>query len=255
MADKDQDLDFWVEGAGGARIGVRYRRHARAKRYILRPLADGTGLVTVPRYGTLKEARAFTQGQADWLIEQSRLALQQEQKKAVSWREGDRIWFRGQGVPIRVTGIGKGFRVAIGGSHFCMRQLPVAGDFRPEIESFMRHLAKDELSSDVARWAAQLRLKVERVTIRNQKTRWGSCSSRKTISLNWRLIQTPVWIKDYVICHELTHLRHMNHSARFWAALREAYPESDRAERWLNLLDPGFGTELAPKSVWWPKGD
>ena len=71
------------------------------------------------------------------------------------------------------------------------------------------------------------------MTVRNQRSRWGSCSRRGTISLNWRLVQTPDLVRDYIIHHELMHLREMNHSARFWARVEEVCPGWREAERWL----------------------
>jgi predicted metal-dependent hydrolase len=77
-------------------------------------------------------------------------------------------------------------------------------------------------------------LPARRVTVRNQRSRWGSCSRHGTISLNWRLIQTPTHVQDYIILHELCHLREMNHSARFWREVERVCPNSAAAERWLN---------------------
>jgi predicted metal-dependent hydrolase len=71
------------------------------------------------------------------------------------------------------------------------------------------------------------------VSIRNQRTRWGSCSPSGRISLNWRLIQLPPAISDYVLLHELTHLRHLNHSARFWRELARLCPHHAEARQWL----------------------
>ena len=74
---------------------------------------------------------------------------------------------------------------------------------------------------------------VKHVTVRNQRSRWGSCSGTGTISLNWRLVQTPDSVRDYIIYHELAHLREMNHSDRFWARVAETCPGWREAERWL----------------------
>ena len=74
---------------------------------------------------------------------------------------------------------------------------------------------------------------VRRVTVRNQRSRWGSCSAGGTVSLNWRLVQTPDLVRDYIIYHELMHLREMNHSTRFWARVEEVCPEWREAERWI----------------------
>lgn len=72
-----------------------------------------------------------------------------------------------------------------------------------------------------------------RITIRNQKTRWGSCSSKKTLSFNWRLMLAPPSILDYVVVHELCHLRHMNHSAEFWHCVEQILPDYKIRRKWL----------------------
>lgn len=88
--------------------------------------------------------------------------------------------------------------------------------------------------------AAMHGMNVSRVTVRNQKSRWGSCSRRGTISLNWRLVQTPEFVRDYIILHELAHRRQMNHSEKFWHEVERLFPDYLQAERWLkkhaNLL-------------------
>lgn len=72
-----------------------------------------------------------------------------------------------------------------------------------------------------------------RITIRDQKTRWGSCSAKGTLSFNWRLMLAPPAILDYVVVHELCHLTHMNHSAAFWQAVESVYPDYRTARKWL----------------------
>lgn len=72
-----------------------------------------------------------------------------------------------------------------------------------------------------------------RITIRDQKTRWGSCSARGTLSFNWRLMLAPPTIADYVIVHELCHLTYMNHSAAFWKKVESVYPDYHNARKWL----------------------
>lgn len=74
---------------------------------------------------------------------------------------------------------------------------------------------------------------VARVSVRNQKTRWGSCSRHGAISLNWRLIQSPAFVRDYIILHELAHRRQMNHSDKFWQEVARLCPDYPAAERWL----------------------
>jgi predicted metal-dependent hydrolase len=108
-----------------------------------------------------------------------------------------------------------------------------AADLRPAIERYLWRLATRELPPRVLEFAAQHELPVRRVSVRNQKSRWGSCSRRGTISLNWRLIQAPPFVRDYICLHELMHLREMNHSARFWREVERVCPDYETAERWL----------------------
>ena len=123
-------------------------------------------------------------------------------------------------------------RVRIGGEEIPVRD--VTGDLRPAIERHLWKLAAQELPSRVMEFAAAQGLSVRRVTVRNQRSRWGSCSRNGTISLNWRLIQTPAFVRDYLILHELMHLRQMNHSPRFWREVERVCPDYRNAERWLN---------------------
>ena len=109
------------------------------------------------------------------------------------------------------------------------------GDLRPAIELHMWQQAARQLPKRVADLAELHGIEVMRVTVRNQRSRWGSCSRRGTISLNWRLIQTPEQVRDYIILHELAHRRHMNHSQRFWQEVERLCPEYLEAERWLKL--------------------
>ena len=97
----------------------------------------------------------------------------------------------------------------------------------------LRTLATRELPLRVMEHAVKHDINVSRVTVRNQKSRWGSCSRRGTVSLNWRLIQTPSFVRDYIILHELAHRRHMNHSNKFWPEVKRVCPDYLLAERWL----------------------
>jgi predicted metal-dependent hydrolase len=98
-------------------------------------------------------------------------------------------------------------------------------------ESWAR--AKRELPPRLLALAADLGLSVTRVSVRNQRWRWGSCSRRGHICLNWRLVEMPAWVRDYVMVHELMHLRRMDHSKRFWKLVAAACPDYERARAWL----------------------
>jgi predicted metal-dependent hydrolase len=102
-----------------------------------------------------------------------------------------------------------------------------------EAERAVRETAKHELSRRLLELAREHDLEVARVSVRNQRWRWGSCSPNGHICLNWRLIQMPATIRDYVMIHELMHLKRMDHSPKFWKLVARAYPEYKSARRWL----------------------
>ena len=108
-----------------------------------------------------------------------------------------------------------------------------AARLAPEAEARLRTLAAHALPARLLELARIHGLAVSAVTIRNQRTRWGSCSPSGRISLNWRLVQVPPEVRDYVLLHELTHLRHLDHSPRFWRELARICPHHAEARRWL----------------------
>src|SRR5262249_51456530 len=151
------------------------------------------------------------------------------------WRAGTEVLFRGKAIPL-VVETDSGRPVVRFGTLVLFALASVddaAGDLRPIVERRLRTLAASEFPARVAALAARHGCTVRKVTIRNQRSRWGSCSRRGSISLNWRLVQAPPEVLDYVIIHELMHLREMNHSARFWALVEAACPDFRASERWL----------------------
>lgn len=213
---------------GGRSVPLAVIRNPRARRYILRLRADGTLRLTIPRGGSQDIARQFAARQAVWLERQfARLAAREV--RPVSWRVGSHLLFRGSAVTIEAEVDGGG--ICFGGES--LRMPDPSDDLRPLIEKHLRKLAARELPPRVFELAGQHQLAVSRVTVRNQRSRWGSCSRHATISLNWRLIQAPGFVRDYIILHELMHLRQMNHSARFWGEVERACPGYDAAERWI----------------------
>jgi predicted metal-dependent hydrolase len=147
------------------------------------------------------------------------------------WEDGTKVYWRGEPLPLRVTAREDGtLEVWLGPNGWEGR---MENGIRTAIEIYLRGLAGPELTARTVELAAKHQIEIKRVVVRDQRTRWGSCSIRRTISLNWRLIQTPESVRDYIIVHELMHLREMNHSRRFWAHVEAAYPEFETAERWL----------------------
>jgi predicted metal-dependent hydrolase len=234
------ELPFWERRCSspeessmriGARaVRLRFVRHRRARRYVLRLCPDGAARVTIPRGGSDTEAKRFAQRNTVWL-ERQLLRQAAQPNRPTLWPLGTEILFRGEPVRLEFEGDAQAGRIQFANEVVCVPD--VGGDLRPAIEWHLRRLAACELPARVAELTALHQLTMRRVTVRNQRSRWGSCSRRGTISLNWRLVQTPIHVRDYIILHELAHLKEMNHSSRFWKEVERLCPEFEKAEKWL----------------------
>ena len=215
---------------GGRQIPVAWMRNPRARRYVLRLRPDGSARVTIPRGGSIAEAQRFAERNQSWLAHQ--LARQAARPNLPSrWHIGTEILFRGELLKLEVEKNCGSVHIRFGSES--VKVSDVEADLRPAIEKHLWRLAAKELPPRVLEFAALHRLPVRRISVRNQKSRWGSCSRQGTISLNWRLIQTPAFVRDYILLHELMHLRQMNHSPRYWREVEQVCPDYAIAERWL----------------------
>lgn len=217
-----------LPGAAPASPRVEFVKVRRARRYILRVRPDGTLRVTVPRGGSRADGERFAERHRRW-IERERERIREEHTP-VTWDHGTVILFRGVEHAIAVAGTAGG-RVAA----YADRVVALAGaaDVRKAIEADLKAVARAELVPRLQQIATAQGIAVERVVIRSQRSRWGSCSPSGTIALNYRLVQMPDAVRDYVLVHELMHRRQQNHSRRFWRLVEAACPDFRQAERWL----------------------
>src|SRR2546423_14660317 len=167
-----------------------FLRHPRARRYVLRVTDEGTIRVTLPRWGSRREAQEFARSQQPWIERQLRKLAAERARPAP----------------------------------------PVLA--REELRVLAAR-AKSELPPRLVELAAVHGLTVSRISIRNQRWRWGSCNRHGHICLNWRLVTMPDWVRDYVLIHELMHLKRMDHSPTFWKLVAAAWPNYEDAGRWL----------------------
>jgi predicted metal-dependent hydrolase len=212
---------------------LTFLRSPRARRYILRVLPDGTARVTIPRRGSRKEAERFAAAHQDWIERQRARRHEQAQTNPPrEWQDGDSVLF--EGVPTTVHCVREaGGRAAL---RFGDRLLPhdeSKDQAWTVIRDHLRDEARRRLPGRLLELAAEHGLTVTRVSIRNQRSRWGSCSSTGAISLNWRLVQMPDVVRDYVLLHELMHIRQPNHSRRFWRLVADVCPDFQESRQWL----------------------
>ena len=214
----------------GHQIPLTVIRNHRARRYLLRLRPDRSVRLTIPRRGSVIEGRRFAERNVEWLGRQlERLPVHPVKPK--QWQVRTEFLFRGETVKIEAGVNGERSMIRFGGE--AVKVTENGADLRPTIERHLWRLAAKELPPRVLEYAALHQLPVCRISVRNQRSRWGSCSRRGTISLNWRLIQTPSFVRDYILIHEIMHLREMNHSSRFWREVERACPDYETAERWL----------------------
>ena len=212
--------------AAPAEPTVEFVRVKRARRYILRIRPDGTLRITVPRGGSRTEALRFAEQHRRW-IDRERTRVSMEQTP-VTWNAGTRVLLRGLEQTIILSADS---RAATYGDRTI--NISEASNLRPAIEADLRALARLELVPRLHALASAHDIAVERVLIRNQRSRWGSCAPSGAIALNYRLVQMPPDVRDYVLIHELMHRRQQNHSRRFWRLVEAACPQFRDAERWL----------------------
>lgn len=207
---------------GHRTVHARFVRNPRARHYVLRVLPDGDLRVTVPRGGNRAEAKAFVRRQASWIAGQRYAAA----------RAASTIRVRGELWPLVVDRVPAGSVLRLGRVAVALRpgESPRAAACR-----HLRELARREVVARLGQLAARYGLRVRRVSIRGQRTRWGSCSPDGGISLNWRLVQMPDSVRDYVLIHELMHISEPSHGKRFWALVERACPGHRDARRWLEV--------------------
>jgi predicted metal-dependent hydrolase len=210
--------------------GIVFERSHRARNYRLTLRRDGTAVAIIPVRGSVREAERFVANHADWL-ERARARQAARPRGAEVWTLGTHVLWRGEMTEIRPAVTGEKPQVCVAADVFRVPHLE--GDLRATLEAHFARRAKIELPARTWELSAVTGVEVKLVTVRNQRSRWGSCSANGTISLNWRLVQTPDFVRDYIIYHELMHLREMNHSARFWARVEEVCPGWRDAERWI----------------------
>jgi predicted metal-dependent hydrolase len=205
-------------------IPYRIRRSDRAQRVrVTVGVAEGVEVV-LPRRASARDAEAAVHELGDW-IERRLRALERAREEAGA-------------PPGHVPYLGEALRlVPEPGRTRAHRRggvlLVPDADPRPALEHWYRRAARSEIAPRVERAVADAGLDYARLTIRGQRTRWGSCSTTGTLSFNWRLLLAPEPVLDYVVWHEVCHLEVPDHSKRFWRLLARHRPDYRDQERWL----------------------
>lgn len=203
-------------------VPLTLRRSARAKRISLRISAlDGRVTLTLPARLPEREALEFAAEKEDWI--RNHLS---KHPQSVEVAHGTSLPVEGQMRRV-VASETRGVRLGV-------QEIQVGGKSPARsVERFLKELARDRLAAASDHYAAQVGRSYQKISLRDTRSRWGSCSSAGTLMYSWRLILAPPEILDYVAAHEVAHLVEMNHSPDFWAVVAQLYGDSSAARSWL----------------------
>jgi predicted metal-dependent hydrolase len=205
---------------------VEWRRSPRARRVSLRiDPCIGAVVVTLPMRAARAAGMSLLMDNVEWLS--TRLARLPE---AVPFTEGAEIPIDGTLYRIRHLPGARG-GVWLDGSYLCVSGKPEF--MRRRVTDYLRREARSRLMAMVAEKAGRIGATPKRLTLRDTRTRWGSCASDGSLSFCWRLVMAPPFVQDYVAAHEVAHLKHMNHGKRFWALVAKLTPHTEAAIAWL----------------------
>lgn len=210
---------------------IEWRRSARARRVSLRiDPRGGAVVVTLPPRAGRTAGMALLMSHADWVSE--RLAAL---PGAIPFADGAVVPLHGADHRVRHSPGGRG------GVRVQGREILVSGEaafLARRLGDFLRAEARRALGELVMAKARQAGVAPRRVTVKDTRTRWGSCAANRNLAFSWRLVMAPPHVQDYVAAHEVAHLRHMNHGPRFWALVRELTPHTEAAMQWLRAHGP-----------------
>ncbi|MBO9442606.1 M48 family metallopeptidase [Phaeobacter italicus] len=211
---------------GDPPVPLTLRRSARARRISLRISGlDGRVTLTLPTRVPDREALAFAREKESWI--RSHLAGRPE---AVAVTFGAVLPIDGQ--PRRVVA-GTGRRILLQDGALMVPDLRSDAGPGRRIQRYLQELARDRLAEASDRYSAALGRPYSRITLRDTRSRWGSCSSEGALMYSWRLILAPPEVLRYVAAHEVAHLEEMNHSQAFWDLVQGLYGNYDGARGWL----------------------
>lgn len=231
FGDKPETELLAVPTAEGAEwMPVQVKRSSRARRLRITIGTQGEVILTLPRGCSRKVGIEFLNRHGDWMKKHlgSRRAKPKVSLLDFLQKQG---WLAVDGKRLSVAlAFGDDSKMSFGDQGFQVF-LSRDEDHEAALCGLLRKMAPDVLKPRLREFAQARDLPVQRITVRNQKSRWGSCSDRGTISLNWRLVLVRPELQDYILLHELAHLTEMNHSDRFWSLLQVYDPQARKHDR------------------------
>jgi predicted metal-dependent hydrolase len=210
------------------------KKNRRARRISLRITSHNQVVLNVPSRGSISEAKKFLVSRIDWICEKTAgMPVQVELSEFLERKPLVFLDHHPRNIIFEFSESRKKIIHQIT-SDYIEVTLPTDQNKESSTLSFMLQLARIYLPSRLERCAQQVGVTYKKVRVGNQKSRWGSCSSQRVISLNWRILLLDYAIGEYVLYHELAHLKHMNHSSKYWKLLEEWVPRAKAVDRELS---------------------
>jgi predicted metal-dependent hydrolase len=210
----------------GHEVPITLKRNARARQMILRPLSSGKGAsVTLPPGVSVASGIAFAEERALWLAQQF-----MRYDETVLFEEGARVPYLGVEYEIRQSQARRGSVVQEDGMLFVTGQ---PEHLARRLTDWFKARAREHITELADEKVSNLDIKRGRISIRDTRSRWGSCSSTGSLNFSWRLVMAPEWVLDYVVAHEVAHLVEHNHSPAFWAVVDTVTEHAAPAKKWL----------------------
>lgn len=220
-------------------------RLLRSKRRTIGFLIDDDGLrITAPRWVTLAEIESAIREKQRWIF--SKLTERRERsarrlQPQMQWIDGASLPYLGADLTLRILSAqGSGIAWCADSRQLTVSLPPEAGEqqLKDRVQGWLQGEAKRIFAERLPVYAEKLGVSYRAFALSSATTQWGSCTADGRIRLNWRLIHFSLPLIDYVIAHELSHLREMNHSPRFWATVQSIFPEFEAARRSLRESGP-----------------
>jgi predicted metal-dependent hydrolase len=222
---------------------LEYRLKRSARRTIGFSI-DASGLtITAPRWVTLVDIEAAISGKQKWIfakLAEWQTRAEQRALPRIEWQEGAQFPYLGRTIRLSLASAHAEAHFD-DTTHVLSLPLPALADaqqIKDRVQAWLQSEARRVFGERLAVYAPRLGVEYRAYALSSAATRWGSCSSDGKIRLNWRLIHFPMSIIDYVVAHELAHLREMNHSPRFWQTVESIFPEFREARHTLKHHPP-----------------
>lgn len=222
--------------ADGTRLPYELKRSSKRRSIGLR-ISDQGLVVSIPQRLSLRELESLLQSKRDWI--QEKIQQQAAAKvPALRWQNGETLWLLGNPIPLYLAADSRNRAINYDGSRMDVRLTDISDSamIKRRVTQWYKQQALVDFSRRTELLVQKLGLPMPPIALSSARSRWGSCNSKGEIRLNWRLIQAPPHIIQYVIAHELAHLKEMNHSSRFWAIVARLFPSYRDAEAELRQL-------------------